>query len=174
MVRIRTASESELDDVQRLAAIIHGIRIAMLTTVDADGTLHGRPMATQQVPFDGRLWFFTGNGTHKVEEIRARPWVNVTYASSHAYVSVSGQAEALIDGRKMRDPWSPSYEAWFPQGLDDPALLLLRIQVEQADWWSVPGGAVTRAADFVKSLASGKRVEAEEHRHLDLPISHQG
>ena len=30
----------------------------MLTTVDADGHLTARPMAQQEVEFDGDLWFF--------------------------------------------------------------------------------------------------------------------
>ena len=168
MVRLVNSTSAERTPVERLAAIIQDIRVAMLSTVDADGTVRARPMATQRLPFDGTLWFFTARDAHKVDEIRARPWVNVTYASPHAWVSISGQAEAVVDGLRMRQLWNPLYEAWFPRGLDDPDLLLLRIRVEQADWWSTAGGAATRLAGFVKAIATGKRVDDAEHQHLEL------
>ena len=37
-------------NVEKLAELIQGIRIAMLTTSDTDGSLHSRPMATQEAP----------------------------------------------------------------------------------------------------------------------------
>ncbi len=169
MVRLVNSTSAERTPIERLAFLIQDVRVAMLSTVDADGTLRARPMATQRIPFDGTLWFFTAKDAHKVDEIRARPWVNITYASQHVWVSVSGQAEALVDGRRMRQLWDRLYEAWFPRGLDDPDLLLLRVRVEQADWWKSTGGTATRLAGFVKAIATGKRAgDAEEHQHLEL------
>jgi general stress protein 26 len=39
----------------------------MLTTVDSEGHLHSRPMAVQEMAFDGDLWFFTGKGTKQAQ-----------------------------------------------------------------------------------------------------------
>ena len=57
--------------------LIHDIDIkfAMLTTVHADGTLHSRPMTTQQLEFDGNLRFFSGLNSEKVQELAAHPEV---------------------------------------------------------------------------------------------------
>jgi general stress protein 26 len=44
-------------DIQKLAELMKGIRFAMLTTVEEDGTLHSRPMTTQDTEFDGDLCF---------------------------------------------------------------------------------------------------------------------
>src|SRR4051812_22949358 len=101
--------------VARLAELIQGIKVAMLTSADEHGALHSRPMATQEASFEGELWFFTAQATHKVEEIRARPHVNLAYVSpNHAWISVSGVAEVLVDGARMRELWKPAYKAWFP------------------------------------------------------------
>ena len=91
---------------------------------DADGTLRSRPMATQDVEFEGTLWFFTSAGSAKMSEIRQYPQVSVSYASAddHRYVSLSGRASLIQDAEKMKELWSPVYRAWFPQGLDDPEL----------------------------------------------------
>jgi general stress protein 26 len=155
--------------VTELAALISGIRIAMLTTADRDGNLHSRPMATQEEPFDGDLWFFTGQSTHKVEEIRAHPAVALSYADprEQLYVSVSGQAEVVVDGVRMRELWRPAYQAWFPRGLDDPDLALLRIHVEEAEYWRSHGTVVT-IAGFIKALTTGQRAETSEHRYVRM------
>lgn len=46
------------EHIKKLGELITDIKFAMLTTVEQDGSLRSRPMATQQVEFDGDLWFF--------------------------------------------------------------------------------------------------------------------
>ena len=41
--------------IKKLGELIEDIKIAMLTTVEEDGSLRSRPMGTQQVEFDGEL-----------------------------------------------------------------------------------------------------------------------
>ena len=45
------------DNTAKLAELLKKFRIAVLTTVDSDGTLISRPMAVQEAEFDGDLWF---------------------------------------------------------------------------------------------------------------------
>jgi len=71
---------SRADSIKTLREQIKDIDIAMLTTVERDGTLRSRPMATQQVEFDGDLWFFTYDSTPKVDEIAQERQVNVAYS----------------------------------------------------------------------------------------------
>lgn len=58
------------EHIKKLGELTKDIKFAMLTTVEPDGSLRSRPMATQQVEFDGDLWFFTGASSHKVHEIK--------------------------------------------------------------------------------------------------------
>ena len=60
------------NDVKKLAELIKGIKVAMLTTVCADGSLRSRPMVTQDKEFDGTLWFFTPAESPKVHEYQER------------------------------------------------------------------------------------------------------
>jgi general stress protein 26 len=155
---------------QKLAQFIHGIKIAMLTTADSDGTLRSRPMATQAQAFDGDLWFFTGRSSHKVAEINADHRVNLSYAdpSSSKYVSVSGTGRLVEDRAKAEAMWNPLYKAWFPKGLDDPDLCLLRVTPAQAEYWDTPGSAVVHAIGFIKAIATGQRANPGEHEQLNL------
>ncbi|MDR3619411.1 MAG: pyridoxamine 5'-phosphate oxidase family protein [Paludisphaera borealis] len=132
--------------VRKVALMIRGVKIAMLTTTAPDGTLHSRPMATQEAEFDGALWFFTKSGSGKVDEILHDSEVNVSYAApeDHRYVSVSGKAALVRDRDKIEELWSPAYRPWFAQGLDDPDLALLRVDVRKVAYWDMlAGGMVT-------------------------------
>lgn len=165
------ANDPHADPVATLARLIRDIRFCMLTTRDLDGKLHSRPMATQQAPFDGWLWFFTGRATHKAEEIAAEPAVNCSYADPQhqRYISVSGTAQVVQDPEMMERLWSPAYKAWFPRGLEDPDLALLRVDVEHAEYWDAPHGAVVKLIGFLTSAVTGERVEMGKHERLELP-----
>jgi general stress protein 26 len=83
--------ERKLDDLYDL---IDGIETAMLTTRTIEGSLVSRPLQTQKRTDDMDLWFMTSTETHKVDELRANPDVNVAYFKdgSKEWVSVSGRA----------------------------------------------------------------------------------
>lgn len=157
-------------DIQKLARMIKGIRVAMLTTKDEDGTLRSRPMGTQEAEFDGTLWFFTQAGSPKVGEINREHEVNISYADtdSNRYVSVSGRATLVRDRDRIREMWTPAMKAWFPEGVDDPEIALLRIEPEKAEYWDGPGSAVVQLAGFIKATATGRRYEPGENEKLDL------
>jgi general stress protein 26 len=125
--------------INKLKELLEGIDFCMLTTID-QGHLRSRPMSTQEFEFDGDLWFFTSENTHKIEEIKKDNRVNVAYSKpdDNTYVSVSGRAEVVKDKAKIDELWSPILKAWFPEGKDDPKLCLLKIPVEQAEYWDAP------------------------------------
>ena len=158
------------DDIKKLAKLIHGIDICMMTTMAEDGSLRSRPMSTQKDEFNGQLWFFTDADAGKVFEIQRDRHVNLSYAdpSSSRYVSVSGRAVLVRDKAKIKELWTPPLKAWFPDGVDDPKIALLRVDVEQAEYWDTPGGAVVHLIGFAKATLTGDRYEPGEHAKVNL------
>jgi general stress protein 26 len=152
-------------EIRKLGELIQDIRVCMLTTVDGDGHLHSRPMATQQVEFDGDLWFFTGKSTHKAHEVEREQRVNVSYANpdKQHYVSVSGTAECVDDKVKSKQLWHDEYKLWFPQGLDDPDLTLMKVKVQKAEYWDSLHSSVN-----LLSYLAGRRPDPGEHEQIDL------
>jgi len=140
-------TEQEVN-MRKLATMIRGIKVAMLTTVGPDGRLKSRPMATQEVEYDGTLWFFTKAGSDKTGEILQSPQVNASYVSleDHRYVSLSGRATVIRDAEKSRQLWTPAHRTWFPLGLEDPELALLRVDVERAEYWDMLSSAMVELA----------------------------
>ncbi|NDK40173.1 general stress protein [Pseudoxanthomonas gei] len=143
-------------NIQHLASLIKDVEIAMLTTTQADGRLVSRPLGTQQVEFDGDLWFATAADSEKVAEIRANPQVNVSYASAgkNTYVSVSGKASIVADRAKIEALWSPPMKIFFPEGKDDPNLRLIRVRAESAEYWDGPGTVIGKALYLLVAAVS--------------------
>lgn len=162
-------AETRAETIEKLNLLIKDIDIAMLTTVDK-GILRSRPMATQEKRFDGELWFFTSRRTHKAEEIEKDNRVNVSYAApeDNRYVAMAGTAELVDDRAKMDELWSPTFLSWFPKGLDDPNLILLKVTVEQAEYWDATSSSLVEALGLLKSLVTGERASSTQYAMLSL------
>ncbi len=142
--------------IEKLAELIREIKIAMLTTVTADGRLLSRPLGTQDVDFDGDLWFATGLDSAKAREVAANPAVNVSYASmeENTFVSVAGRATLVRDRATIERFWSPAMQIYFPAGKDDPNLALIRVEALSAEYWDGPGSLIGKALHFVMAAAN--------------------
>ena len=157
------------ESIEKLKSLIEDIDFGMLTTMDG-GKLRSRPMSTQEVQADGDLWFFTSDKTHKVDEIEADNRVNIAYSKpeDNVYVSVSGTAAIVKDRAKIEELWSPILKSWFPEGLDDPTLCLLRIKIEEAEYWDAPSSKVVQIAGFIKALVTGTEATYGDHPTIKL------
>lgn len=159
------------DGLAKLAKLIHGIDIAMLVTQAPDGRLLSRPLRAQQVDVpEGTLWFVTDRNSHKADEVAAHPRVNVAFASpgDNTYVSIAGSAQLVFDKAKLVALWSPAMAVFYPEGVDDPALCLLRVAIESAEYWDSPGGLVGNAIYLATAALTGDAGALSENARMDL------
>ena len=156
------------EELQDVAQLVEEIKFAMMTTEEEDGTLRSRPMSTMQMDAAGNLWFFTGLDSPKVEEALQHRQVNLSYArpDKQDYLSVSGIAEVVRDKEKMRSLWTPWIKPWFPNGLDDPNLVLLKIAITEAEYWVAPGSAVKRMYGLAKGIMTGNTDALGDNRKV--------
>lgn len=146
--------------IAKIASITKDVKFAMLTTVTAEGHLHAHPMTTQQTEFDGDVWFIGSKSSQQVQDMQARPQVNVSYAepSKGVYVSINGSAELVTDPAKLDELWSDFYKAYFEGGKTDPDVQLIKIAAHGGEYWESDGklrtlfrmakGAVTGNTDL--------------------------
>ncbi|KGR75141.1 pyridoxamine 5'-phosphate oxidase family protein [Ureibacillus sinduriensis] len=154
------------EEIETLRELIKDIDIAMLTTATEEG-LVSRPMKTQEVEFDGDLWFFTKKETNKYDEILQDQDVNVAYVGK-SYVSVRGRAEIVEDLDKKKELWSKVYEKIMQTSYDDPNLILIKVNVEAAEYWE-SGNFVKKIAYYYKRMTgqSSKSTDINETLELD-------
>lgn len=156
------------ESLHKVGELLKGIPVAMLVTRSGDGTLRARPMATLEAEFDGTLWFFSADHSNKVSELAQSPEVGLVYGdpSGQRYASLSGRAEVVRDPDKARALWSPLYREWFPQGLEDPELVLLKVEVSRAEYWDSPGMLGTVGRIFAGFSGEGPAPAAEDAKQM--------
>jgi general stress protein 26 len=154
-------STTQEEREQKVRDLIKDTRLAMLTSVAESGRLVSKPMATQDVEFDGELWFIAERDSEKVRNISANPNVNVAYAGNSAWVSLSGDASVVDDAAKLADLWNTFTDAWLEGGPDNPNNILIRVEATGAEYWDAPGSKVTQLVNLVKAKTTGKRFEGD-------------
>jgi len=162
--------KTQSEQVAKITSLVKDTRIAMLTSITSEGHFHSRPMATMDVEFDGDVWFFTQKSAPKIAEIQANPEVNVSYSSPEKqnYVSLAGTAALVIDRALNEKYWNPAFVAWFPEGLDDPELALIKVEVASAEYWDAPSSVVAHVAGFIKAKLSGQPADVGDHGTVNL------
>ncbi len=157
-------------DLKKLRDLIKDIPCAMLTTQEADGTLHSRPMQTEEMQEDGRLLFITNASSAKAQELETYPKVSLTYMGKHGStcVAIAGHGHTYRDMETLQRLWKPLYKAWFPKGLEDPDVTLLEVRIDRAEYWETPGSAVVRLVGAAKALLTGQPVgnTVGEHKQI--------
>lgn len=123
----------------KLHELLEEFGTAMLVTRTADGDLRGRPMALAEVEPDGTLWFASGRHSGKVEELEKDGHVVVTMQSKAKFVSLSGTAKTVDDRAKIAKLWKAEWKVWFPDGKDDPEVVLLRVDGKAGEYWDNSG-----------------------------------
>ena len=154
--------------VAKVAELAKGIRIAMLTTIDEEGHLVARPMAQQEVEFDGDLWFFAERDSSTVKQLQVNPHVGVSLSSNDTWVSICGTAALVDDSAKAHELWNSGVEAWMPQGPDDPSVALIKVTADGAEYWDTPGGRVASVLSFVKAKVTGHPYDGGENEKVEL------
>jgi general stress protein 26 len=156
------------DETRKVTELLQDARIGMFTTTAPDGTLTSRPMALQEVEFDGDLWFFASRTSRKVAHLTAHPQVNVSTIGSSSWVSLTGNASVVDDLATKKELWNTVVEAWFPDGPEDPDVVLLRVDATSAEYWDSPGGRVASLLSFAKAKVTGRPYDGGENETVRL------
>lgn len=158
--------------VAELAAKITSVRFAMFTTIDQHGHLTSQPMTNQELDADGALWFYTSTTTDLWENIGARSKVNLSFAepADSLFVSISGTAERIVDRERIRALWNPMVAAWFPRGVDDPHLVLVRVAARTVQFWDSNDNKMTQVFEMAKAAITGSRPDIGPGEHGKIAL----
>jgi general stress protein 26 len=165
--------EKNLDNSEaskKFKKLVEEIRTCMfITNVSADHE-HTRPMATIEVEDNGTMWFFTDRRSLKVEEVDRDKDVHLVYAhpGKESYLDVWGIASIITDRQQIEDKWSPIVKAWFPNGVTDPNLSLLKVQPTEAYYWEAETGKMVQFLKIAASVVTGKKLAEGSEGALNL------
>ena len=156
---VRKEHLSGVEATEKVRSLLKYYRSTMLTTV-VGHEIHTRPMGLQgkTEDFDGTLWFFADDRSRKVRDIAGGAVTSLIFQSDDAdtYLHLDGDATVDRDRRKMEELFTPIIKTWFPDGLDDPHLTLIRFEAGRGDFWDSKAGMLQVLAAFAKAVVTGK------------------
>ncbi|MDK8451444.1 pyridoxamine 5'-phosphate oxidase family protein [Corynebacterium mastitidis] len=123
-----------MDYTEHLSAldVVRRNRLVMVTATNTDGALQTQPMVVQKITDEGTAWFFLNADSALAVAVQHTPQINVAVTEKGSWVSLAGTATITHDREKIDQLWSTSVESWFPQGKDDPSVVLLKFHAETA------------------------------------------
>ncbi|WP_165070459.1 pyridoxamine 5'-phosphate oxidase family protein [Marisediminicola senii] len=149
--------DTTIHNRRRVVELVKAAQVAMLTTMTPQGKHVSRPMGLQDAEFDGDLWFLADENSAKVAQIRAIPEVNVSFSDDkhHTWTSIAGRAEVVHNREKADQLFTPVLKAWFPEGVETPGLVLVKVESDSAEYWEGPTTTVAFVAGIVRAVVTG-------------------
>lgn len=101
--------------------------------------IYPRPMTAMAENARGPLWFFTASDTdfgEALERGRTLQALAMLASKDHElFATVGGTLVRDRDRATIERLWNPWVAAWFPGGIDDPKVRLLRMDTSGAEIW---------------------------------------
>ena len=97
---------------------------------------HSRPMTAMVEHERGPIWFFAGMPNAVVDNLAKNRRAMAAFSSKdhELFASIRGNLSVFHDRAVIDRLWNPFIAAWF-DGKDDPKLVLLRFDAENAEVW---------------------------------------
>ena len=122
------------------------------TNIKTGQPLTTRPMSVQKMDEDGNLWFLSASDSNKNMQIENDSHVHLLFqGSKHSdFLSLDGIATISTDKNLIKEMWEPLLKTWFTEGVDDPRITVIKVDVKEGYYWDNKHG---NAIAFMKMAA---------------------
>ncbi|NKK76938.1 pyridoxamine 5'-phosphate oxidase family protein [Rhizobium leguminosarum] len=129
--------------LEDLSSQLKKIDFCMLSTNAGSGRISARPMSNNgDVEYDGDSWFFSYEESRKITEIEGIDTVLLTFTAPPSllgkpgiFIAVEGVASLVRDKAALEEHWIPDLERWFPEGVDTPGIVLIKVSASSIRYW---------------------------------------
>jgi len=85
-------------------------------------------------------------------------------------VAVSGRATLVTDKAKIKELWHEMLKAWFPEGIDDLNIALVKVNPDGAEFWDSPSSSMVQLFGMAKAMVTGEpyRPGPGEHGKINM------
>jgi general stress protein 26 len=157
---------------RHLNDLLKNFSTAMMITRSGGRSVHGRPMSVADIGEDGTLYFATSLDSGKLRDIELDPDVTLIFQGGSVYISLQGTAHLSTDPDLIGRLWSEGWRVWFPEGKNDPSLVILTIEPQDAEYWDNSGSkGIGFAMTALKAYITGVRPnepDAAQHAKVTM------
>ena len=144
--------------LDKIRGLLKQLPIAFMVTAHGNA-ITARPIGVvgDHGAFDGSVWFITDRRSRKVEAIESGATTALLFQNDRegTYLHMTGQAVVVEDPTKLKELYTPVQRTWFPDGVDDPHITLLRFDATEANYWDGHASMPRLAWAYAKSVVTG-------------------
>ena len=144
--------------LEKLRTLLSEFPIAFMVTV-CGGDVTARPIGVVgDEEFSGSLWFITDKRSRKVSAIESGATTTLLFQNDKKgdYLQLTGRASVVEDRSRLERLYTTLQRTWFPKGLDDPDITLVRFDADGGNYWDSHDSYVRLAVAFAKSIVTGE------------------
>jgi len=131
------------------------------TRIQTGKPFETRPMAAQKVDEQGAIWFLSADDSHKNQEVALDNQVQLLFQGdpNTDFLSVYGKATVSRDKAKIKEFWNPILKTWFTEGVDDPRITVIKVDIESGYYWDAKHGKAVAFMKMVAGAIMGKTLD---------------
>lgn len=158
---VMTNNDDRTESIEKLWRMVDDFRIGMLITRPQDGAPRPRPM-TMARRDEETITFVTSRDNTLVEELERDPGCAISLQSDRKYVALRGLAVPVDDTAAVEKMWTEAMRVWFPDGPRSGRLVLVHMNVVEAEHWDVSGIQMARFLfRAAQAYAQGRRLDEQ-------------
>jgi len=151
-------------------------RFMLLTTVGPQGAPYSCPMTLQRAE-GSTLWFFTSDDSPTAINLMqdCRIGAAVMDNDDSFYFAAIGGGQLVRDRKEIDRLWNAMVKAWFPNGPEDPHVVLVRVDLDRAEYWDSASNKLVQFGAMVKAAVTGKPpTDLADHGEVDPAQASRG
>lgn len=148
--------------VTSLKQMIEGLDVCILITTDSEGQRHNKPMAAIRIDDKGDCWFFASKSSGKLKDLSTNNKLQIIFANpaNDDYVELHGVGDVICDEEEIRNKWSPLVSQWFPNGVKDPEVCLVKVELTNIFYWDAQTEGIQRLAIKTTTVVEDQKLAA--------------
>jgi general stress protein 26 len=149
---------------------VRSIGTCMMVTRSETG-VRARPMRGILRPEENAIWFFADQESDTDKDVRENPEVCLTFTDTrdNVFVSLSGGVTRVLEKATIVELWDDAASGYFPNGPDDPRVVLLRFEPDMGEYWTAPSSRIVLAIKFLEAKLLGERPSLGARGRTQLP-----
>ncbi len=148
--------------IEKIREIVDQANTCFFCTSLTTGSTHSsRPMSVQKIDDEGNLWFLSAKDSHKNKELARDPDVQLFFqGSKHSdFLQLHGKATIMDNKSKIKELWEPVLKTWFTEGVDDPRISVIRVELFTGYYWDNKHGNAVAGVKMLIGAMLGKTMD---------------
>ncbi len=148
--------------VEKIRALTKSARFCLFGTDLSHPPVTVRPMTVESVDDSGNLWFLSSRTSHINQQVTVDSQVQLFFTNpgTAEFLTLEGTATISDDPELRKTHWTPIAKTWFPEGVDDPNLTVIKVNPREGYYWDTKHGKTLSTLKIMIGAVTGKTLTA--------------